>query len=303
MGEVLEWLARMLFPDRTHPLAHLDREAESAGIGAGGVLSSLGVVVMNGRELELPLGQLSVSHLAPAGQQVERGQLARSCLEGAAYGVRANLEQILAGVPTPLGELHLTGGLSHSSLWPQLLCDVLSRPLQVATTREASALGAAICAGVGAGAFPDLAAGATALVRLQEPCVPEADSSRSYGTLFAGWQKVRESGRESRGHAAGMALQATGTSFNKTPAQAAPAPLRVQARRPSTESAAASRATTAAITAATPATSTCPMPAPSITTSGFHAYHTERAVGSFRRPASRKSNAHPARSKRLSSVL
>jgi xylulokinase len=68
--------------------------------------------------------------------------------------VRQGLEALLAtGVPAT--ELRLAGGGSFDPRWRQLLSDVLEQPLQATATTAASALGAALLAGVGFGAWPD----------------------------------------------------------------------------------------------------------------------------------------------------
>src|SRR5205823_3715915 len=52
-------------------------------------------------------------------------------------------------------ELRLAGGGSFDPRWRQLLADVLEQPLLATATTSASALGAALLAGVGFGAWPD----------------------------------------------------------------------------------------------------------------------------------------------------
>jgi xylulokinase len=83
-----------------------------------------------------------------------RGHLFRSALEGVAFAVRQGLEALLAtGVAAT--ELRLAGGGSFDPRWRQLLADVLEQPLLATATSAASALGAALLAGVGFGAWPD----------------------------------------------------------------------------------------------------------------------------------------------------
>jgi xylulokinase len=83
-----------------------------------------------------------------------RGHLLRAALEGVAFAVRQGLEALLAtGVAAT--ELRLSGGGSFDARWRQLLADVLEQPLLATATTSASALGAALLAGVGFGAWPD----------------------------------------------------------------------------------------------------------------------------------------------------
>ena len=83
-----------------------------------------------------------------------RGHLLRAALEGVAFAVRQGLEALLAtGVAAT--ELRLAGGGTFDPRWRQLLADVLEQPLLATATTAASALGAALLAGVGFGAWPD----------------------------------------------------------------------------------------------------------------------------------------------------
>ena len=83
-----------------------------------------------------------------------RGHLLRAALEGVAFAIRQGLEALLAtGVAAT--ELRLAGGGSYHARWRQLVSDVLDQPLLATSTTSASALGAALLAGVGHGAWPD----------------------------------------------------------------------------------------------------------------------------------------------------
>jgi sugar (pentulose or hexulose) kinase len=53
-------------------------------------------------------------------------------------------------------EVTLVGGGSRSLAWTQIKADVLGMPIRVPRIREATALGAALLAGVGAGVYRDL---------------------------------------------------------------------------------------------------------------------------------------------------
>jgi len=69
-----------------------------------------------------------------------------------------------AGIPVE--ELWLAGGANRSPVWPQILADVCGIPLRVATYADWAALGAAILAGWGIGAYSSLQDG---IAHLQPP--------------------------------------------------------------------------------------------------------------------------------------
>jgi autoinducer 2 (AI-2) kinase len=83
------------------------------------------------------------------------GEQARAIQEAAAYSTRltAGLISEMLGLgawPTVI----LTGGAARSTLWPQILADVLGAPVSVPDHVESAALGAAVLAGRGAGILP-----------------------------------------------------------------------------------------------------------------------------------------------------
>ncbi|MBN8843180.1 MAG: hypothetical protein J0H88_08020 [Sphingomonadales bacterium] len=79
-------------------------------------------------------------------------QVARAALQGIAFRFREIAEIIAAALPVP-DALPVAGGLSASDTLLQLQADALQRPVRRHAVREASAYGAALAAGMGAGLF------------------------------------------------------------------------------------------------------------------------------------------------------
>ena len=207
VGDALDWIAGLLHQDHAHPVLKLLAEAAESTPGAMGMLSTLGAERMNARQLGLPLGTFTVCPLAAGEDPARRRHLARATVEGMAYGLRANLEQAEAAAGCRAAEVRLTGGVSRSAFFAQLLADVLDRPVEVTAVHEASALGAALCAGVGAGIFADLRDGAARLARIARRCEPEAQASARYAELYPAWSGLREARAESDARAAALALR------------------------------------------------------------------------------------------------
>ncbi len=84
-----------------------------------------------------------------------RGDLYRALLEGIALEQALVTEMIEADTGQKVAEFVGIGGGAASDLWCQIMADVLGKPVQRSATVEASSLGAAICAAVGAGWFPN----------------------------------------------------------------------------------------------------------------------------------------------------
>ncbi len=196
LGESLEWIARVLCADARQPIATLDAEAAQSIPGAAGLLSTFGTQIFDGSNMTLPFGYLALSHMTASDDPSRRKHLARAILEGMAYTVRANVEQMIqvSGVQQPA--CILAGGMSRSVIWRRILSDVLNQPLTIARLSEASALGAAICAGVGAGVFKGLVEGSGALTGASQCISPRPDVAEVYNEIYEEWLQFRASHTE-----------------------------------------------------------------------------------------------------------
>ncbi len=83
-----------------------------------------------------------------------------------------------------------TGGSAKGTLWPRILADVLGVPVGVPVVKESSALGAAICAGVGAGLVADAATEARRVVRMERTIEPDPATHDRYLELHERWAAV-----------------------------------------------------------------------------------------------------------------
>jgi sugar (pentulose or hexulose) kinase len=102
----------------------------------------------------------------------------------------AEAAEITATGHPSLRELVLTGGGSRSRLWRQIHADVLGRPLRRLAQPLPAALGAAICAATGLGAFADLRAAATAMSRAGPAAEPDPGNQRIYDAAFRAYQEA-----------------------------------------------------------------------------------------------------------------
>lgn len=122
----------------------------------------------------------------------DRPALARAVMEGITFGVRDMLDSLLAcGIA--VAEVRILGGPTRSALWNQLQADVYGRTVATLETPDAAPLGAAVLAGVGAGVFPDIPAGADRLVRIDRTCEPHEETAALYEELFGIYRTTYES--------------------------------------------------------------------------------------------------------------
>ena len=116
----------------------------------------------------------------------------RALLENIAFALRGNHEQLLRTKPCKPERIYLTGGLANSRLFCQIVSDCLDLPVFVGRIREASALGAAICAAAGIRAFPDMAAAQKALVHEDKQYEPKQENTTIYQTTYERWRGLYE---------------------------------------------------------------------------------------------------------------
>ncbi len=225
VGETVDWMGRLLFPDAPNPAARLLAEAAAAPPGAGGILSTLGADVMDGRDLKLPLGSVTLSHLCGAADADARAPFARALVEGMAFALRANLEQVTTHAAVAPTALRLAGGMSRSAFFAQLLADVAGRPVDVCPQPEASALGAALCAGVAAGVWPDPATAGRSRARALRTVAPDAARAALYAPLYQSWSALRAAQAPANAAAMGTVLPAV-ISAGASAAPTASAPVR-----------------------------------------------------------------------------
>jgi autoinducer 2 (AI-2) kinase len=196
MGESVEWIAGILYPDSPNGTASLMGEALKAEPGASGLFSTMGAHFFSAKEINLPVGNLTLTHTTSKGAD-SRKNLARAVAEGTAYSIRLNIEQILEKTGSGSADIRLSGGMSQSMFWSQMLSDVMDRPLQAASVPQASALGAAVCAGVGAGIYSSFEEAVGILCKPAYKLKPDPSMAQKYSELFSDWEQFRQAQEES----------------------------------------------------------------------------------------------------------
>ncbi len=113
-----------------------------------------------------------------------RGDMVRAILEGAAFGLRHNVESA-ADAGFAARRLACVGGAARSQLWNQIKADVLQREVTVPRAATGAPVGDAILAAVGAGIYPDIAAAVAALVQPGASLQPNPALAPTYDALYA----------------------------------------------------------------------------------------------------------------------
>ncbi len=108
------------------------------------------------------------------------GEMTVSVMEGVAHSVRWAFEALEQSADLKPTLVNIGGGGARSDLWCQIRADVLNVPLRRAEQPAAAALGAAIIAGLGSGAFGSLVTAVRELVRYDKRFTPDAERAARY---------------------------------------------------------------------------------------------------------------------------
>ena len=129
------------------------------------------------------------------------GHLARAVMEGVGFALKACLNLVDTGE----AQITLTGGVTQSAVWPQILADIWERPLTIALEELPRAcLGAAILAGVGIGLYQDVQE-ATA-VRSEPSTTIQPNQNPLYRERFAQFQRLYPLLKEEMHHLSSVPL-------------------------------------------------------------------------------------------------
>jgi len=124
----------------------------------------------------------------PAG--TGRAACVRAIEEAAAYVVRGHLGIIAELTGARVTELTFSGGAAKGRLWPQVIADVLGLPVHVPAVTESSALGAALCAGRGAGIYSSLTELEPTLRQRAATFEPQPGAVTVYQDSYARWRQI-----------------------------------------------------------------------------------------------------------------
>jgi sugar (pentulose or hexulose) kinase len=125
---------------------------------------------------------LSASH--------HRGHMYRSILEGIAFEQLFALLSVEKVIGRKVHSLIAIGGGAASDLWLHIFADITGKNICLPMNTEASALGAAIAAAVGAGWYISFREAANAMTGIRKEIIPDSDNSKKYRELFPIYRKL-----------------------------------------------------------------------------------------------------------------
>ena len=180
----LQWYHDALAPDVS--FAELVDEASPVPAGSDGLLF---LPYLSGERTPHP-DPLARGAWVGLTMRHGRGHLTRAVLEGVAFGLKDIFLLMQESGVRSVDQVRVSGGGAKSSLWRQILADVLGTELVTVNTTEGAAYGAALLAGVAAGVWPDVDAACDQTIRVNERVPPDAQTVDSYNEVYRQYQSL-----------------------------------------------------------------------------------------------------------------
>ena len=119
-----------------------------------------------------------------------RGHLTRALLEGVSFGLKDGFTLIQNAGLGEIRQVRASGGGTKGALWRQILASVLEAELVTVNTSEGAAFGAALLAGVGAGAWRDVPSACAAAVKVTGSTQPDPQQVEAYRKAYPVYREL-----------------------------------------------------------------------------------------------------------------
>ena len=194
-GLVMRWFRdvfcaeekRLAAEKNTDPYALMDTAAASVPAGSYGIICAFSDV----------MNYINWKHASPSflnfdldPEKFNKAAFYRAIMENACYVTLGHLRLVEQATGKRPEKIVFAGGAAKSSLWAQILSDVLNLPVDVPVVKEATALGAAILAGKGIGIFQSVEEAAKKLVKTERTFTPNKENREVYERAYLNWQSA-----------------------------------------------------------------------------------------------------------------
>ena len=111
-------------------------------------------------------------------------------LEGVAFGLKDSFMLIQNAGLGEITQVRASGGGTKGALWRRIMASVLEAELVTVNTTEGGAYGAALLAGVGAGAWDDVASACKESIRITGSTSPVEKEAEAYRKSYAIYREL-----------------------------------------------------------------------------------------------------------------
>jgi len=165
----------------------LEQKASKVPVGSNGIIPIFSDSMKYGKWYHAAPSFLNLS-IDP--NVCNRSSMFRSLQENACIVSDINLKKIEQFSGIKAQTIVFASGASRGKLWCQILSDVTGCTIKVPKVTEATALGASMAAGVGAGVYSDLKTASKELVSWEREYFPNEQNHKKYKEIKETWQKV-----------------------------------------------------------------------------------------------------------------
>ncbi|MBN2047364.1 MAG: hypothetical protein JW750_05945 [Anaerolineaceae bacterium] len=127
--------------------------------------------------------------------ETTRGEILRGIVEGVTFYLK-DLVDSFESIGGSITDYRAVGGGSQSDAWVQISADILGKPMIRPKVTEAGALGAAMMAGVGSGAFHSYPEAVEAMVHMDRVFEPDRDRHQEYLERFERYKRFADTNPE-----------------------------------------------------------------------------------------------------------
>jgi xylulokinase len=120
----------------------------------------------------------------------KRAHLTRAVMEGVSFGLKDIFTLIQNSGLKGIAQVRASGGGTKSLLWRQILASVLDSELVTVNTTEGAAFGAALLAGVGAGAWPDVLTACRQTIQITGQITPVLHDVTAYAQSYQVYREL-----------------------------------------------------------------------------------------------------------------
>jgi autoinducer 2 (AI-2) kinase len=169
-------------------LMELDALAQNLDQKKMDLLASMGPIIFDGRKWPQVEGALKgISFLENSLLSVPHLYLA--LVQNIVFAINGNIQQLEQTVGDHANKVFIGGPAIESSIWPQLLADILGRPVQIPEEKEATPLGSAVLAACKLGLYETIFDAVENMVALKE-IEPNHAYLEFYNQRYQDWKEV-----------------------------------------------------------------------------------------------------------------
>jgi autoinducer 2 (AI-2) kinase len=167
----------------------LEKKANDVPVGSNGIMPIFSDSMKYGKWYH---AAPSFINLSIDSNICNKASMFRSLQENACIVSAINLEKVEAFTNLKFETIVFAGGASKGKLWPQILADVTGCKIKIPKVTEATALGAAMAAGVGANIFKSFSQASKELVVWDKEYLPNMENKKIYDEIKIKWTKIYE---------------------------------------------------------------------------------------------------------------